>query len=266
MKHQIGVSMGVPQPKTFEAYEFLKSYNGLTNPNNFRFLSWLKDAKNLLKTNPADGYILQGFAYILLGKPELAIDSMKNAKLLNNYFGKINYAGLLSRLGETQRSSEICFEILRQNPTDRQAFLIVLDNADFALNVNLVEQVGQLYKGDKEDEQIQTSFLSHINQYEKLLQKLDIDKNVFLKIRKSLVEFLPNYYYGMFTTKSFARETEIGKHLEFNVYLYDVDIEKCLDLTDLFLDKLINDEGLDFDAYKKIIVHFIPIEYNHQVA
>ncbi|STY93229.1 hypothetical protein [Moraxella bovis] len=88
-----------PKSKTQEAYEFLQSYQGLTNPDNLQFHRWLRDGKNLVQTSAADGYILQGFAYNLLGNTILSLDSMKKAKLLNNYFGKVNYAGLLNRLG-----------------------------------------------------------------------------------------------------------------------------------------------------------------------
>lgn len=249
----------VAKSKTQEVYEFLKEYQGLTNPNSLKFLAWLKDGEALLKTDPADGYILQGFAYGLLGNPLLAIESMKKAMLLNNYFGKINYAMRLSYFGNFQESYEICLELLKQNPLDKQAFDVALDNAGNLINHDLLEKVAKLFKGDIKGV---SSVLSYIQDKQLLLTDLNISKDIFLKIQKVLFQFLSYHYYGDYTAIPIIRQTELGKHLELNIYLNHLEIEKCLEMNELFLEKLINNNELHYDEYKNIIVQFMPAEYS----
>lgn len=251
-----------PKPKTQEAYEFLQNYQGLTNPDSLQFHRWLRDGENLVATSPADGYILQGFAHNLLGNAMLALDSMKKAKMLNNYFGKVNYASLLNRLGKYEESTSICFELLQQDPTDNHVFLIALANADFALDFDLAKKSFSLYQDDDIDSQ---PFLSSLDKKTQILYDADIDKDVFINIKRKLYNFLSHHYCGNYTTKPFIVENEIGKRLDFNVYLNNVDIHQCVELTDMFMDKLIGDDTLCFNDYRKIIVHFIPSKYN-QVA
>lgn len=251
-----------PQPKTQEAYEFLQKYQGLTNPDSLQFHRWLRDGENLVATSPADGYILQGFAHKLLGNAILALDSMKKAKMLNNYFGKVNYAGLLTDLGRYEESLPICFELLQQDPTDSHVFSMILENVDFALDINLAKRAFSLYQGD--DINLQ-SFLSSLNRKTQILHDVSIDKDVFINIKKRLFSFLSHHYFGNYTTQFFIVESEIGKRLDLNVYLNNVDVHQCVELTDIFMDELIDDNTLRFDDYKNIIVHFIPSKYN-QVA
>lgn len=251
-----------PKTKTYEVYEYIKNYHGLTNPDNFLFYRWLTEGKELVKFSPADGYILQGFAYSLLGDAKSAIDSMKKAKLLNNYFGKVNYAGLLTRFGECEESTTICFELLRQDPMDAHVFWLVLDNADFALNADLAKKAQLLYQGNDIDLQ---DFLSSLDAKMHILQDAGIDKEVFINVKKRLFNFLSYHYCGDYTTKPVIAESEIGKRLDLNVYLNNVDIHQCLELNDMFIDQLIDDDTLHFNDYKNIIVHFIPAKYN-QVA
>lgn len=251
-----------PKPKTQEAYEFLQNYQGLTNPDNLRFHRWLKDGENLVAVSPADGYILQGFAHNLLGNALLALDSMKKAKMLNNYFGKVNYAGLLTRFGECEESTPICLELLRQDPMDAHVFWLVLDNADFALDADLAKKAQLLYQGNDIDLQ---DFLSSLDAKVHILQDVGIDKETFINVKKRLFNFLSHHYCGDYTTKPVIAESEIGKRLDLNVYLNNVDIHQCLELNDMFIDKLIEDDALHFNDYKNIIVHFIPAKYN-QVA
>ena len=251
-----------PKPKTQEAYEFLQGYQGLTNPDNLRFRRWLRDGENLVKTSPADGYILQGFAYNLLGNAMLALDSMRKAKMLNNYFGKVNYAGILNRLGEYEESMSICFELLQQDPMDTHVFSMALANADFALDIDLAKKTFPLYQGNDIDSQY---FLSSLDKKTQILQDVNIDKDVFINIKKRLFNFLSHHYCGNYTTKPVIVENEIGKRLDLNVYLNNVGIHQCVELTDMFMDELIHDDILHFDDYKNIIVHFIPAKYN-QVA
>lgn len=248
----------IAKPKTQEVYEFLKDYQGLTNPNSLKFLVWLKDGEMLLKTAPADGYILQGFAYVLLGNPVRAIESMKRAMLLNNYLGKINYAMRLSYFGDFQESYEICLDLLKQNPLDKQAFDVALDSARNLISCDSVEKAIELFKGDTTEA---SSVLFDIQDEQLLLADLNVAKDVFLKIQRLFCQFLSYYYHGDYTVTPIIRQTEIGKHLELNVYLYNVGIEKCLEMNGLFLDKLI-DGDLHYDDYKNIIINFIPAEYS----
>lgn len=251
-----------PKSKAQEAYEFLQKYQGLTNPDSLQFHRWLRDGENLVATSPADGYILQGFAHKLLGNAVLALDSMKRAKMLNNYFGKVNYAGLLTRLGRYEESLPICFELLQQDPTDSHVFSMILENVDFALDIDLAKRAFSLYQGD--DINLQ-SFLSSLNRKTQILHDVSIDKDVFINIKKRLFSFLSRHYCGNYTTQFFIVESEIGKQLDLNVYLNNVDVHQCVELTDIFMDELIDDNTLRFDDYKNIIVHFIPSKYN-QVA
>lgn len=251
-----------PKPKTQEAYEYLKNYQGLTNPNKIEFRRWLKDGEKLVATSPVDGYILQGFAHDLLGNAILALDSMKKAKMLNNYFGKVNYASLLTRFGKYEESTQICLALLQQNPMDKHVFLMVLDNADFALDAELAKTAFSLYKGNDMDLQ---PFLSSLNKKTQILQEININKEIFINIKKRLFNFLSYHYCGDFVTKPLIVENEIGKRIDLNVYLNNVDVYQCVELTEMFMDKLIDDDTLHFDEYKNIIVHFIPARYN-QVA
>lgn len=252
----------IAEPKTNEAYKYSKSHQGLTNSDSLLFHRWLKDSESLIKVSPADGYILQGFAHSLLGNAKKAIESMKKAKMLNNYFGKVNYAWLSTRFGEYEESCKVCFELLRQDPTDSHVFSIMLDNADFALNADLVKQALELYQGDDMD---LDDFLLSIDKKTQLLEDVDIDKATFINIKKLLFKFLSKHYYGDYALRPFIVENEIGKRLDLNVYLNNVDIEHCLELNDVFMDTLIDDDNLSFDDYKNIIVHFVPAEYQ-QVA
>lgn len=251
-----------PKSKTQEAYEFLQSYQGLTDPDNLQFHRWLRDGKNLVQTSAADGYILQGFAYNLLGNAILSLDSMKKAKLLNNYFGKVNYAGLLNRLGRHEESISICFELLQQDPMDSHVFSMALTNADLALDADMAKKAFLLYEGDDVDLH---PFLTSLDKKAEILQDVDIDKETFINIKRRLFSFLSHHYCGDYSTRPFIVENEIGKRLDLNVYLNNVDVHQCVELTDMFMDELIDDDTLHFDDYKNIIVHFIPAKY-HQVA
>lgn len=254
-----------PKTKTQEAYEFLQNYQGLTNPNglmSYRCKRWLEDSQSLIHNDPVDGYMLQGFVYTLLGDNELAIKSLRKAKNLNNYLGKVNYAFLLVRSGKFDEGLHNSLNLLRQNPTDKSVLSIVLEGARFTLNTDLVEQAFELYKGD-DDNLLSTSF-NYIDENIKLLQSLNIDKDNFIYITKMLVNFLVSRYFGNYSIEMHIAESEIGKKLDLNVYLHNVSIEHCLEFNDLFLDMLI-DDSLKFDDYKDIFVHFVPMEYR-QVA
>lgn len=251
-----------PKSKAHEAYEFLQNYNGLTNANeliSYRCERWLADGESLMRNgDPADGYILQGFAYTLLGNNELAIESMRMAKDLNNYFGKMNYAWLLIRSGEFDQGLCNSLELLRHNSTDQKLLFIVLEGIKYTLNIDLLKPLFELYKGDDKDS---FSIYNRLNENIKLLQDLNIDKNNFINVTKILTNFLAYRYFGDYSIGMHVAESEIGKKLDLNIYLYNVDIENCLELNDLFLDALINDDGTQFDDYKDILVHFMPMEY-----
>lgn len=108
-------------------------------------------------------------------------------------------------------------------------------------------------------------FLSSLNKKTQILQEININKEIFINIKKRLFNFLSYHYCGDFVTKSLIVENEIGKRIDLNVYLNNVDVYQCVELTEMFMDKLIDDDTLHFDEYKNIIVHFIPARYN-QVA
>lgn len=193
------------QSKTHDAYKFLKDYDGPTDPNNFRFLSWLKDGKALTKSNPVDGYVLQSFAYSLLGEADLALQTIKNAAALGSDIAKLNYAITLGQVGELELSSKIALDLLKQNPLDEQAFLLILQNADFSLDDADVKKAHHLFKKDFDIH----SSLDYIFEKNQLLNELSIKKSTFLSIIKSLFYFIAHHYHGNYQVNLSKSTNEI---------------------------------------------------------
>ncbi len=244
------------KPKTLEAFEYLKTYSGLTDSNNLTYRRWLNDGQNLVKKSPADGYLLQGFAYHLLGDISLAITSMQKARRLNDYFGKINYATLVFRSGDYQQSIQVCLDLLAQNKEDQYVRSLLLECADFALDADLVKK---LLQSDKGNEVLQSLALS-IDKEIQVLSDIGIDKMAYIAVKQAVFELLSNYYVGDCVIKPCVIDNEMGKQVQLSVYLDNVGIDDCLRLDNALLDKLIDDE-LPFDQYKNVVVHFIPAKY-----
>ncbi|UNU73285.1 hypothetical protein LU293_09505 [Moraxella nasovis] len=253
----------IPKTKTHEAYEYLKNYHGLTNPNSFKYLSWLNSAEKLIKTDPVDGYVLQGFAHMALGDIQSAVQSMKKAYLLNNIVATYNYATLLYKSGEFSQSHQMCLNVLNKDPYDSNIIEVVLSNASRSLDLNILNEAFELFQGG--NLYIDNQKIKAIDFIKNTISKLkitNITQDNFVYIYSLLNRFLSKHYIGDYYVDVDVSQTEIGNILNIDIYLNNVGTDDCLDLDDKFLDVLIDDSQLNFDDYKNIIVHFIPAKYD----
>lgn len=250
--------MGVPQPKTFEAYEFLKSYNGLTSPNNFRFLSWLKSAEQLVKTDAPNAYTLKSFAYILMGKPKEGLLALQNAERLGSGVAKINLMNVLLNMGDFEQSSKIALDNLIKNPQDDYSIQMLMFNGLCLLDTNKINNSLNIYQGtSKEVLKVSKQFDREIHYRKNALAELNISETTFINILKFIYRFLSHNYAGKIDLGISHGYTEIGGHIHIGVFLKNLAIDKCLLLQDKFLDELVESD-LDYSEYKNILVNFMP--------
>ena len=257
-----------PKSRTNEAYEFLQNYQGLTNPDSFQFHRWLRESEQLIKKNAIDAYSLKSFAYVLMGKPKKALYSMQNAKKLGDRYATQNIMNIFHNMGDFEKSTQIA---LKNIPTNLQTLVYVralLLGSLFLLMPDNIHQALLLYRGQDDDvvEYESKAVLDEIDKRKSLLETLNINKEVFIKIFKKIYYLLSHHYIGNPITSVVDEYTEIGGNLRINIFLENIDIEYCLELNDLFLEELINDGLLDFSEYKNIMVSFIPAQYADKVA
>ncbi|MFB6349497.1 hypothetical protein ACFBZI_08690 [Moraxella sp. ZJ142] len=244
-----------PKTKTHEAYEYLERYQGLTNPDNLRFIRWLRDAKSLLKTNAIDAYVLQGFAHMALGDADLAVQSLKKAHLLNHDLASYNYAVALHRIGNFAQSHEVCLGLLKKDPYNHKVIAVAIGNAGRQSDIGMLDEIFDLLDGSLACRQDAKQF---INKVLDNLKQANISRENFARINQLVVKFLTKRYFGNSHIETTVTQTEIGNMLDVNIYLNNVSIDDCLRWNDAFLDVLIDDDKLHFDDYKNILVHFIP--------
>lgn len=257
-----------PKPKTQEAYEFLQSYQGLTNPDSFQFHRWLREGDQLIHKHTVDAYLLKSFAYILLGEPTKALYNMENAHRLGATHVSRNLMNIFYTMGDFEKSSQIALQNIPENPQTLYYVRALLSNSLLLLAPENIHQVVSLYHG-KDNEIVEyesKDMLDQITIRESLLKKLNINKEIFVKIFQKIHYFLSHHYVGDSMNSVTDEYTEIGGNLRINVFLKNIDIEHCLKFNDLFLEELINDDLLDFDEYKSIMVSFIPAQYADKVA
>lgn len=257
-----------PKPKTQEAYEFLQNYQGLTNPDSLQFHRWLRDGDQLIKKNAIDAYSLKSFAYVLMGKPKQALYSMQNAHRLGSVYASTNLMNILHNMGDFEKSTQIALQNIPKNPQTLVYVRALLLGSLFLLMPDNIHQALSLYRGQDNDivEYESKTVLDEIDKRKSLLETLNIDQEVFIKIFKKIYYLLSHHYVGHPITSVVDEYTEIGGNLRINIFLENIDIEYCLELNDLFLEELINDDLLDFSEYKNIMVSFIPAQYADKVA
>lgn len=245
-----------PKTKTYEAYEYLKNYQGLTNPDNVLYVTWLKDAELLLKSNPKDAYILKSFAYILLGKPSDALYTMRNARKLGSDLANHNIMSILYFMGQFEESAEIATDCLKKNPYDEDCVRVLLNIALTNLDSDKINEAMQYYKGDNQDIiQQGQEYIKQITHRVNILNELGISKATFVNVSQYIYHFLSDKYVGNFELIIDFGYTELGGYAQTNVSLNHLTIDECLALQDSFLDMLIESE-LDYQDYKNILVNF----------
>lgn len=245
-----------PKTKTYEAYEYLKNYQGLTNPDNVLYVTWLKDAELLLKSNPKDAYILKSFAYILLGKPSDALYTMRNARKLGSDLANHNIMSILYSMGQFEESAEIATDRLKNNPYDEDCVRALLNIALINLDSHKIKEAMRYYKGNNQKIiQLSQDNIERVDYRLNILNVLDISKHIFINISQYIYLFLSDKYVGNFDLFFDFGHTEVGGYVQVKVSLNNLTIDECLALQDSFLDMLIESE-LDYQDYKNILVNF----------
>lgn len=252
-----------PKTKTHEAFEELEGYRGLTNPDNFKYLSWLHSGRNLVKTNAVEGYVLQGFANMAMGHADLAVANMKKAHLLKDDLASYNHAVALFNVGNFAESYQACLDLIKKDPSNQMAVIVAIGNANRSLSIEMLERALALTDVDNEYIKSQSEkTIRFITATLECLQRIGLPREKFVYITSLLIKFLSNRYFGACPFDIGVSQTEIGNVLSMDVYLYNVTSNDCLRFDDEFLDVLIDDKNLDYDDYKDVMIHLVPAEYS----
>lgn len=252
-----------PKTKTHEAFEELKGYQGLTNPDNFKYLSWLHSGKNLVKTNAVDGYVLQGFANMVMGHADLAVANMKKAHLLKDDLASYNYAVALFNVGNSAESYQVCLDLIKKDPSNQMVVIVAIGNANRSLSIEMLERALALTDVDSEYIKSQSEkTIQFITATLECLQRIGLPREKFVYMTSLLMKFLSSRYFGACHLDIGVSQTEAGNILSMDVYLYNVTSDDCLRFDDEFLDVLIDDKNLDYNDYKDVMIHLVPAEYS----
>ncbi len=93
------------------------------------------------------------------------------------------------------------------------------------------------------------------------IKQVNISYNQLMCINHLVNQFLSERHFNDYDVDTDVGSTGYESVLNLDVYLQNTNIDNCLNLSDEFLDVLIDDETLDYGDYKNILVHFIPSQF-----
>ena len=259
------------QPKTrpLQALEYIQGYCGPTNPEHLMYISWLNDAEKLLSSDRYAAYTLQGFAHLLMGNIDAALESMQSAyQIKSDGDAAQNYINTLHKAGCFLQSNEISLQSLHRNPYLTGVVPMVIYNSINLLDGDPIIQAVDLYQGSEARDYLLDNSrlaLEEIKFRISLLDRLGIGKEAFIKTMQLLQRFLSKHYAGYNEFIVAGEETGFEDVLRIRMFLSGVNIDDTLDWNDLFIDELVESDTLEYDEYKKILVSFIPAQQGARV-
>lgn len=247
-----------PKTKTHEAYEYIRSYQGLTKPDSLVFHRWLNDAEKLVNTDAQNAYVLKAFAYILIGQPTNALYAMQNAERLGYTSATQNTMNILHSMGRFDESDDMAQAILQKNPHNAESVQILLFHALSNLNNDKIKNLMKYYSDDNQEiVQKFQEYDAEINRRVNWLNELNIPKETFVNVLQHIYKFLSNKYVGDVNLSIDFGYTDVSGYAQINIFPNNLTSDDCLKLQDEFLDMLI-DGDLKYQDYKNILVNFLP--------
>lgn len=90
------------------------------------------------------------------------------------------------------------------------------------------------------------------------IKKVNISYDKFVHINHLLNQFLLQHGFDDCYIDSDVGSTGHENVFNLDVYLQNTNINDCLEFQDEFLNMLIDNDVLNYDDYKNMLVHFIP--------
>lgn len=249
------------QSKLNEVYDYLISFEGMINPNHFRFSRWLRDAKALRKSNPAEGFLMEALVYRAQGKLDQAVDCAQKSYQINKTVGCNDYATLLSNAGLFEEATKLALLNLQEDNFNAYALNRLITDSSMALNKKTLSQGLSLFK-DPNNKSVNLLELGHatlemIDNRLSTLNQVKVLVYDFVYVSSIAIRALNTYYIGASEFSTTIQHNEVGTFLIINQEIPNLDIDDCFIIHDKYTEDLINSD-LSFKDYKRIVYNFLP--------
>lgn len=251
------------QSKINEVYDYLISFEGMINPNNFRFSRWLKDAQALRQSNPAEGFLMEALVYRAQGQLDKAVEYAEKSYRLDKIVARDNYATILSNAGRFEEAIELDLANLQKDNFNKYALHRLIMDSSITLNKNALSQGLALFKDPNDQSKdliaVANEYLDKFVQNEAILKQANVSIDVFRKVKSIATRAISTYYLGDSAISMNIQYNEVGTCVILTEKLKNVDMDDCFAIHDKYIDDLI-DSDLSFKDYKHIVYNFLPVE------
>lgn len=251
------------QSKINEVYDFLISFEGMISPDNFRFSRWIKDAKALRNSNPAEGYLMEALVYRAQGKLDKAVDYAKKSYQLDKTIARDNYAMILSDAGQFKEAIDLSLLNLREDNFNRHALNRLIVDSSMALDKEALAQGLSLFKDPngrfEEILHLGYSKLKYFDEEISMIEQATVAIDDFVTVSIIATRALNSYYLGNRKVTTTLQHNEAGIFLLIDEEIPNISIDDCFIIHDKYTDDLIDSE-LSFQDYKRIVYNFLPLE------
>lgn len=251
------------QSKLNDVYDFLTSFEGMINPDNFRLIRWLRDAKALGQSNPAEGFLMEALVYRAQGKLDKAVDYAKKSYQLDKSVACNDYATLLSEAGQFQEAIDLSLLNLREDNFNRYALNRLIVDSSISLDKEALSQGLSLFKdpNNKSEELLHSGYskLEYFDEEISIIEQAKITTDSLIAISSIAAKASNSYCLGNSQVDMAVQNNEVGIFLIIVEKIPNISIDDCFTIHDKYTDDLIDSE-LSFKDYKRIVYNFLPLE------
>ncbi|MBA2057345.1 hypothetical protein H0262_05545 [Psychrobacter cryohalolentis] len=253
------------QSKLNEVYDFLRSFEGMINPDNIRLGRWLRDAQALRKSSPAEGFLMEALVYRVQGKLDQAIEYAEKSYRLDKALACNNYTTILSDAGHFKEAVELALITLQKDNLNTYALNRLIIDASITIDKDSLSQGLALFKDPngkfKDLLNLAHRRLKKCDETISTLEKAGITIDSYAAVSSIASRALNSYYLGNSRFEMAIQHNEAGVFLIINEEIPNIDINDCFIIHDKYINDLI-DSDLSFKDYKRIVYSFLPLENN----